>query len=118
MLHGLGKEVTPKQIKTIMQQVDRDNSNSIEFREFAELMDKVNKGKIEVGASVFAQAIIDTKSALKVRTGLCHVAPRFPESNVSSVFPSRSYRLRLTRFRSRRRRARRKALMASAERGS
>ena len=42
-------------MKTILDEVDKDNSGSIEFKEFAELMDKVNKGQIQVGASLLAQ---------------------------------------------------------------
>ena len=66
VLGGLGTDASPKQIKAILEQVDSDNSGSIEFKEFAELMDKVNKGKIQVGASLLAQAVLDTKSALKL----------------------------------------------------
>mmetsp|Transcript_36872 Transcript_36872/g.99192 ORF Transcript_36872/g.99192 Transcript_36872/m.99192 type:complete len:437 (+) Transcript_36872:462-1772(+) len=66
VLQDMGHDATPKQVRDIIKQVDKDQSGEIEFAEFATMMHKVNTGEIEVGGSLLAQAVMDSAAARRL----------------------------------------------------
>lgn len=67
VLARLGHEATPQQVQEIVETVDQDKSGVIEFAEFAVMMGKIKTGELDVGASALAQAIVDTKGAMRLQ---------------------------------------------------
>jgi len=58
----------------IIDTIDADKSGEIEFPEFVTLMRKIEKGEIDIGDSALTQAIMSSKSAVRLQNevnGLC-----------------------------------------------
>ena len=76
VLTSLGIDATVDQVLDIVKTVDTDGSGVIEFPEFISLMRKIETGECEVGTSGFAQAIMSSKPAVRLRKEVAELNAR------------------------------------------
>lgn len=67
LLRSYGQDPTPEKVRKCIQDIDEDNSGTVSFAEFVELFRRIQRGEVEVDNSAFAQAVVRSDTANRLR---------------------------------------------------